>query len=479
MKIVQFQTVSQIKISNFLYSFLQLFSTQIISIFILIILTRILSPKDFGLMALTLIFIQLSQVIIDFGFSHSIIRNLIDDKEELSTILFISILISIILYLVLYIMAPLFAALFNNSNFIIVLRLQAISLIFFSISNFYNNLSTRFSMFKIQFWTSFISISLSTIISIIIAIKGQGIWSLVSFAVTQPFFNAMFYLMFHDWTPNLIFNFNKLRPHIEFCKYITFSGSLDILFTNLNQILIGKFYPLNILGFYNRAETLKQIPVSNITLAINKVSYPILSGHIKNATNLKILYSKLIKLSFFILSPIICFMIVFSEDIIFLLFTEKWKNSVIFFKILSISSFLYPLHVFNLNILTLLGKSVLFLKLEVIKKIIGFGIILSAFYFGLTALAWSQVIISIIFVFINSFYSKKLINYSIVQQLRDIMPLFLTFIILFIILDFSKNLLLFNIGYNFYRMIIGLILIVCFYILGMVYLKKINFKLSI
>lgn len=471
--------MSQIKISNFLYSFLQLFSTQIISIFILITLTRILSPKDFGLIALTLIFIQLSQVIIDFGFSHSIVRNLIEDKEELSTIFFISILLSIVLYLLLYLTAPLFAALFNNSNFIIVLRVQAISLIFFSISNFYNNLSTRFSMFKIQFWTSFISISLSTIISVLIAIKGQGIWSLVSFAVTQPFFNAIFYLLFHDWRPKFIFNLSKLKPHIEFCKYITFSGSLDILFINLNQILIGKFYPINILGFYNRADTLKQIPVSNITLAINKVSYPILSSHISNITNLKILYSKLIKLSLFVLSPIICFMIVFSEEIIIFLFTEKWKNSVMFFKILSISSFFYPLHVFNLNILTVLGKSFLFLKLEILKKIIGLGIVLCAFYFGLTALAWSQVLISIIFVLINSFYSKRLINYSIIQQITDNIPLLLSVLILFVFLQLSKNFFSFNFVSNFHRLILGSILTICFYILGLIYLKKNNFKLSI
>jgi teichuronic acid exporter len=424
---------------SFLFSFLQLFSNQFVSIILLIFLTRLLTPEDFGIVALTTIFIQIAQVVIDFGYSHSIIRNQIDNTKELSSILFFSFFISILIYIVFYSIAPIFAVYFNNVVFTKVLRLQSISLFFFAFSNFYNNLMSKESKFKIQFIVSFTSILIAAIFSFFLAYKKYGFWSIVSFSILQPFINFILYFFIHEWKPILYFNYSTIKYHFNYCKYLTLSGTLDIIYNNLNQIIIGKFFSLSFLGFYNRADSLKQLPVANITQAINKVSYPILSKNVNNIFFLKQTYKNLLKISSIVLLPLLIFFIIYSDDIFMILFTEKWIKASAIFQILCISSFFYPIHVFNLNVLTLLGKSNYFFNLEVTKKTIGIVIVLISVNYGVIGLAWSQVIASFIFVFFNSYYSKKLIDYSIYEQFYDLLPIFFISFLLFLFLYFFNN----------------------------------------
>src|SRR5690606_34613890 len=203
----------------------------------------------------------------------------------------------------------------------------------------------------------------------------------------------------------------------------TLSGLLDKIFNNLFLIVIGKFFSPAQVGFYTRAETMKQLPVTNLSNALNKVAYPLFASIQDDDIRLKRVYKKLMKMVLFVVAPVLVFLGVLAEPTFRFLFTEKWLPAVPYFQILCATGILYPLHAYNLNILNVKGRSDLFLRLEIIKKVIIVIAIIIALQFWILALLYCQVIISIVAYFINSHYSGKFINYPAYQQIKDILPI--------------------------------------------------------
>jgi O-antigen/teichoic acid export membrane protein len=277
--------------------------------------------------------------------------------------------------------------------------------------------------FKLQMTIAIPSLIGSGALGMFLAYKGYGVWSLVWMGVCQSFLSTVQLWCRTAWVPSFVFNIAKFRYHFKFGYKLTLSGLLDTIFTNIYQIIIGRFFVPAQVGFYTRADSLKQLPVSNISVALNKISYPIFASIQNDNIRLKNGYKQIMQMVIFVVAPVLVIMGVLAEPLFRFLFTDKWLPAVPYFQILCLTGILYPLHAYNLNILNVKGRSDLFLKLEIIKKILLAIVILVSINFGILGLIWGQVIASVLAFFINTHYSGRFLKYNAWQQIKDILPL--------------------------------------------------------
>ena len=458
-------------IKNISYSFLQQFLVQFVAFLLFIVLARLIIPSDFGLYAIVIILVQIGQVFVDMGISQSLIRNQISNIDELSSCFFFSILLGCFYYTLIYFVSPAIGYFFDSSILAGLIRVQSLSVIVYSVSNFLTTILTIRQRFKDQLILSLPSIIFSSIISIYLARNNYGVWSLTAYTVLQALFFCIFIIVKTNWKPSFVFQSNLIKSHISFGKNITISGIIDIVFQNINQVFLGKFYPKDILGFYTRADSLKQLPVSNFAFAINKVSFPLLSKHLNEPQKFQHIFSVINKVSFFLILPFIGFSIVYAKLLFVFLFSDIWLPSVPYFQILSIGAILFPSHVINLNVLNIKGRSDLFLKLEFIKKLLFLVLVLIALKFGIMGLVWVQTIYSFIAFFINSYYSKLLINYSSIEQIIDFLKPLLISIVLFCILYLIDNYTFMTNNFIWIRLLFGFFISFAFYIIFAYILK--------
>lgn len=433
-------SLKQKTIKGFIWNFGQQFSLQIITFLVSLVLARLLTPADFGVMGMLTLLIAIGTTLTETGLTSSLIRTQEPDEDDYSTIFIINVGVSVILYLLLFSSAPLIAQFLKTNSLINVIRVFSISLVIRSFVAVHTTILTKSMDFKLQSVIQIPSLIVGGLLGIYLAYRGFGIWSLVWMNIVQSALFAIQHWLRMEWRPSMDFNKEKFKVHFLFGYKITLSGLLETVFQNIYSIIIGRYFSPAQLGFYLRAYSLRQLPVQNIAEALNKVSYPFFSEIQNDNIKLKEAYKKLITQMVFWLTPCLLVLFVLAEPIIRLLFTEKWLPSVPYLKILLIAGITYPLHSFNLNILKVKGRSDLFLKLEVIKKLFtGVGIALTI-PFGLYALLYFQLANSIISYFINSYYSGELINYSIKEQAEDILPalsLSLLLALLFFVLNSS------------------------------------------
>ena len=251
---------------------------------------------------------------------------------------------------------------------------------------------------------------------------GFGVWALVYMSIIQTVVRTIHIWIRSKWMPSFEFSKERFKYHFGFSYKLGLSGLINALYSNLYHIIIGKFFAPAQVGFYSRATSMRDLPVSNISSTLNKVTYPMFAEIKDDNRRLRRVYKMLMQSVIFILSPIIIYLMVVAEPLFRLLFTEKWLPAVPYFQILCVSGILYPLHSYNLNILNVKGRSDLFLKLEIIKKCLGVIVIVISIRFGILALLWGQLITSILALVINSYYSGNFINYKLLDQLKDIAP---------------------------------------------------------
>ena len=406
-----------------LWTFGQQFGVQAISFVVSIVLARLLLPKEFGLLGMISVFVGIGASLMNSGLTQSLIRTQCPDQEDYSTVFFFNLIGSIIVYWLLFLTAPFISEFFSQPILIKIIRIYCLTFIISAFSQVQLTKLTKEMNFKLQLTIAIPSLLLSGVLGISLAYKGFGVWSLVWMSVFQSFLNTLQLWVKTDWVPSFIFNVRKFKYHFKFGYKLTLSGLLDTIFTNIYQIIIGRFFIPAQLGFYTRADSLKQLPVNNISGALNKISYPLFASIQDDNLRLKKAYKQIMEMVIFVVSPVLVFMGVLAEPLFRFLFTEKWLPSVPYFQILCLTGILYPLHAYNLNILNVKGRSDLFLKLEIIKKIFIAIMILSTIRFGILGLIWGQLLSSILAFFINTYYSGKFLNYNAWQQMHDILPI--------------------------------------------------------
>ena len=410
-------------ISGVLWTFAQQFGTQAIGFLISIVLARLLLPKEFGLIGMISVFMGIGTSLVNSGLTQSLIRTLNPVQEDYSTVFFFNLIGSIIIYWILFFTAPLVAAFFSQSILTAIIRIYCLTFIINAFSEVQLTRLTKEMNFKLQMTIAIPSLIGSGLLGMFLAYKGYGVWSLVWMGISQSLLSTVQLWFRTRWVPSFVFNWTKFRYHLKFGYKLTISGLLDTVFTNIYQIIIGRFFVPAEVGFYTRADSLKQLPVTNMSAALNKVAYPLFAIIQNDTGRLKNGYKQIMQMVIFVVAPVLVIMGVLAEPLFRFLFTEKWLPAVPYFQILCLTGILYPLHSYNLNILNVKGRSDLFLKLEVVKKILVVVVILVSINFGILGLIWGQVIASVLAFFINTHYSGRFINYNAWQQIKDILPL--------------------------------------------------------
>lgn len=407
------------------WSFVDNVASSGITFLVGLILARLLTPAEYGIMAMIAIFIAVSNSIIDSGFSNALVRKINIQRIDYNTVFFFNLVVSLVMYLLLYIASPAISAFFKEPVLIEIVRVIGWVLVINALAIIPRTIFVRNVDFKTQTKVSLISSITSGIIGIGMALSGFGVWSLVGQQLSRQLLNTVFLWIYCNWRPVFEFSKDSFKELFGFGSKLLLSGLLDTIYKNIYYIIIGRFYTSAQLGQYTRAEQFNMIFSSNLTLVVQRVSYPVLSSIQKDPERLREAYRKVIKSTMLITFACMLGLAAVAKPLILILIGDKWLPAVYLLQIICFSGMLYPLHAINLNILQVKGRSDLFLKLEIIKKIIAIGPIAIGILYGIEYMLLGSVLTSFIAYFLNSYYSANLINYPTLEQIKDILPTFL------------------------------------------------------
>ena len=410
-------------VSGILWSLCQQMSSKLVGFGISIFLARILEPSQFGLIAMLSIFIAIGNSLLDSGLTASLIRTPKADHRDFSTVFYFNLAGSTLLYALLFLFAPLISDFYNQPVLKAVVRVYGLILIINAFFGVQSTLLIKDMKFKLQTNIQIPAAIGGGILGIVLAKLGYGVWALVWMGLFNSFLSTALHWVYSSWRPGLIFDRELFKKHINFGYKMTVSGLIDTIYQNLYLIIIGKYFSAAQLGFYSRADTISQLPISNISAAINKVTYPMFAEIAHDVVQLKNVYKKLMQQVIFWVAPALIFLCVIAQPLFHILLTDKWLPAVPYFQILCICGTMYPLHSYNLNILKVMGKGSMFLKLEVIKKGLSVIGILLFIPFGIYGLLYFQLFFNFVAYYINSMYSGRLISYPVKEQIEDILPI--------------------------------------------------------
>jgi len=390
-----------------------------------IILARMLSPREFGLIGMLTLFIILSETIVQSGFTTALIRKTDCTDDDYSTVFIFNVFISFLLYGILFFGSNSIATFYNEPQLEILLKVLGISVIINAFSLVQKSILTKNINFKLQTKISIIASFTSGVISIWMAVNGYGVWSLVSWALTRFLFTTIFLWFFVKWKPSLVFSKSSFTELFSFGSKLLISGLLNTTSTNIYHLIIGKYFSVIHLGYYTRAKQFTDLPSNNLNSIIGRVTFPVLSTIQHDKVVFKDKYKKIVTSSMFISFILMFGLAAVAEPLVITLIGEKWRPIIIYLQLLCFAGSLYPLHSLNLSILKIYGRSDLFLRLEIIKIFLIIPFVYFGIKYGLTYLIVGQLMTSIIAFFLNSYWSKTLISYSSWNQLMNIAPSFL------------------------------------------------------
>ena len=414
------QSTKQKTVIGFLWVLSEKFGTQLLQMGIFIILARMLSPEDFGLMGMLAVFIGVSQSLTDSGFGQALIQNKDTDDIDYSSVFFINLLFSLLVYILIFLTAPLISSFYDTpilKDLVRVLGLRFIISAFFlvQVSRMTKNLE-----FKKLLFSRLPATFAGGVAGIGSAYAGLGVWSLVVLQLTDVSVYALQIWRQAKWRPFFVFQFERVKMLFRFGGNMMLEGVLGNIVKNMYELIIGKYYSVASVGFFTQANRLKQLPIDAMAGAIGNVTFPILVGFQEDDERLRKAYRQIMRQIFFFVSPIMVAAIVVAEPLFSLVLTDKWLPAVPFFQVLCLGAIFYPAQVFNLNILKVKGRSDLFLYLGFIKKGLTIAGVLFFAQYSVLGLVIFSASFSLIALFINSYYSGRLIKYGMIRQLTDI-----------------------------------------------------------
>lgn len=397
-----------------------------------LVLARILSPSEYGLIGITTIFITVFNAIIDSGFSQAVIRKKDASNEDYNTMFITNMVLSVFMFLILFFCAPAIARFFARPELVNLTRVMGVVLIINALSITQNTVLTKRIDFKTKTKASLISAILSGVVGIGMAFMGYGVWALVGQQITKQLTNTICLWVFNKWWPNFRFNTGSFKYMWGFGWKMLVSSLLDTVWRELYQVVVGKFYSPATLGQYSRSKEYASIFSTNINSIVGRVTFPVLAEIQDDKTRLVAAYRRIIKTTMFVTAVCMISLGAVAEPLIYCLIGPQWHQAATFLPLICISMSLYPLHAINLNMLKVQGRSDLFLGLEIIKKIIAIGPLCLGIFVDIYWMIAGSVVTGIIAFFLNSHYSGKLLGYSSWMQLKDIAPSYgLAFLIAF------------------------------------------------
>lgn len=415
-----------------LWSSVERFSVQGMQFLVMLVIARILDPKDFGLVGMLAIFLAVAQSLIDSGFSQALIRKQNRTEVDNSTVFYFNVIISVILYLLLYFVAPWVADFYNEPQLTELMRVLCFVIIINSLAVVQRAIYSATLNFKTQAKAAFIAALISGFIGILLAYQGYGVWTLVWQQLLNAGINTTLLWVYSNWHPKLIYSWRSFRELFAFGSKLMVSGLLDTIYSNMYTLVIGKIFSASSLGFYSQADRFTKLPSSNITGIIQRVTYPVLCTLQDNNDKLREDYRKLLRLSAFIIFPLMSLLAGIAYPLVDMFLGEKWHFAATLIIPLCFTMMWYPIHAINLNLLQVKGRSDLFLRLEIVKKLIGVIILVLSIPFGLLFMCYAGIVTSLFCLVINTYYTGKLIQVGFIIQIKDLSGILLMSIISFV-----------------------------------------------
>lgn len=409
-------------LSGLMWRFLERFGAQGVTFVVSIILARLLDPEVYGIVAIVTVFTAILEVFIDSGLGNALIQKKDADDLDFSSVFFFNLLMCTVLYLLLFTVAPVIARFYKMPLLTPVIRVMSLTVIISGVKNVQQAYVSKHLLFKRFFFATLGGTLGAAILGIWMAYKGYGVWALVAQGLFNAAVDTLILWITVKWRPKLMFSFERFKSLFSYGWKLLVSRLLSTVYANIRQLIIGKLYTADSLAFYNRGYMIPNTFVGNINSSIDSVLFPVMSNAQDNVENVKAMTRRSIRVSSYIMWPIMLGIAAVSKPLVIVLLTEKWLPCVPFVIIFCITYAFSPLQSANLNAIKAIGRSDIFLKLEIIKKIVGVIVLVSTMWFGPLVMAASNLGISVVEQIINSWPNKKLLRYSYGQQLLDIMP---------------------------------------------------------
>ncbi|MDE7496827.1 MAG: lipopolysaccharide biosynthesis protein [Muribaculaceae bacterium] len=409
-----------------LWSAIERFSVQGVTFIVLLVMARLLTPDDYGIVGMIAIFIEVAQSLVDSGFSQALIRKTDRTEVDNSTVFYFNIVVGLALYAILFFTAPLIARFYDKPEvtpvLIPMIRLLGLSIVINSFVVVQRALFTIKLDFKSQAKASLGAALSSGFVGIGMALGGCGVWSIAGQQLTNLTVNVGILWILSGWRPKAMYSWKSFRYLFGFGSKLAAAGVLETIYRNIYNIAIGKKFLTDQLGYYTRAQQFGNFLSSNVTGVLQRVTFPVLCSLQDDDTRLADIYRRFLRLSAFVIFPLMIGLAALAHPLILVLLKEKWIFTAGLLQVLCLAMMWYPVHAINLNLLMVKGRSDLFLGLEVAKKVVGITVMFITIPMGLMAICWGQVFNSLLALAINTHYTGKLIGVGLLKQLRDLLP---------------------------------------------------------
>lgn len=409
-------------LSNFIWRFAERCGAQFVTVIVSVVLARILSPKDYGQIALITVFTTIMQVFVDSGLGLALIQKKDADELDFSSVFYFNFAVCLISYAFMFATAPYIAAFYKDTSLTPIIRVISLTIVISGVKGIQQSYVSRNMLFKLFFFSTLGGTIFSAFLGIGLAYAGFGVGAIVAQQLSNTAIDTLILWINVKWRPKKMFSWNRLKSLLSFGWKMLVSSLLDTVYNNIRSLIIGKMYSSADLAYYNQGKQFPHTIVNNINSSIDSVLLPSMSSAQDDRTRVKSMTRRSIKTSTYIMAPMMMGLAFCAEPIVQLVLTDKWLPCVPFLRIFCITYMFYPIHTANLNAIKAMGRSDYFLKLEIAKKAVGMTLLISTMWFGVMAMAYSLLLGTLFGMIINSWPNKKLLNYSYFEQMKDILP---------------------------------------------------------
>lgn len=417
-------TLKEKTVQGLFWSFADHFAGQLVTFVVGIVLARLLTPEEFGLVGMLTIFIALSQSVVNSGFSQALIRKKDCTPDDYSTVFLFNLVAAAVLYAAMFLGSGAIAAYFEEPQLQPLVKVLGLGVVINALAMVQRTTLTKRIDFRLQTQISLVSSVTAGVLGITLAYLGYGVWSLVWRTVAAYAIAAVLLWMWNRWRPTWRFSGESFRELYGFGSKLFVSGLIDTFFQNIYYVVIGKYFSAQDLGYFTRAQMFKNLPSQNINSVIARVSFPVMASIQDERERLRAGYRRLIMATMLITFVLMLGMAAVAEPLVVSLIGDVWRPAVVYLQLLCFVGMFYPLHALNLNMLNVQGRSDLFLRLEILKRVLTVPTILIGIWYGITAMIWGMIATSVIGYYLNSYWSGRFVGYSMAEQVRDIAPSF-------------------------------------------------------
>lgn len=395
---------------------------EIVDLVVYIVLARLLTQEDFGTVALVAVFTRILQVFVDSGMATALVQKKNTDDVDFSTVFYFNVVFCVVLYLLMFLAAPLLAIGFENPELTDIVRVLSLTVVISGVRNIQQAYVSRHLLFKRFFFSNIGGLVAAAVVGIWMAYVGYGVWALVANKLVVQVVGTVILWVTVKWRPKRVFSFERLKGLFGFGWKLLVSNLINTLYDELRQLIVGVKYSEVDLANYNQGRKIPNLIVTNVNTSIDSVLLPVMSASQDDKARVRSMTRRAIKTSSFIMWPMMVGLAVCAEPLVSVVLTDKWLPCVVFLRVACFSYAFYPIHTANLNAIKAMGRSDLFLKMEIAKKVVGVTAVLITMWISVEAMAYSLIVTTFISQIINSWPNRKLLDYSYGHQIKDILP---------------------------------------------------------